>query len=583
MNKRDLLEARANHVRFFVGYRDLFDANPTVEQLAKLLAPYNATAALRFVTGMNTFVCIAPDATRDYRTEQIQLAKAFFDDDLLRRLGESPFAHDDNHFIFHRHQQLYLARAIFQNCSPDQGKPVGVDGRRDLALACLIVNDLLGTQAWSRPPNDADEMLLIAAFEVMPYIEMGSDHHAQDVTGRAVQLWIDLPARLATSRRLNRVDIGRLFADRFGLQLATFLRVLFVTYAKFVNDKEESPLRSDAFTIQVRQFDHTRYSEHDVRSALEILSRPIDELRPANSGQTAQRIHTDFADLQRHPLVKLGTDLYGMFDLELILKFLTHGVWMCVEEAIGTDNRAGRDRFRELFGQVFERYCNDVWRHVYTDLPHGHSLVTPARFQSGAEVCDVFVDGRDAWIACEAKGVLINPNIKHGRDLDAAIREIHSKFVGRDESGKRKAVKQLAHSIKKLLGGERMTTLSVEISAIENIYPVIICYDVAVGGQVLSQYLDREFRKSLSKPPRLRPVVRPLTMLTVADIEFYSAVGKRLKLQHLLAQYRNQPPFVTFRNFLATRHKESVREDEAYTVVNLEAFHSQIAAEDFVV
>jgi hypothetical protein len=205
-------------------------------------------------------------------------------------------------------------------------------------------------------------------------------------------------------------------------------------------------------------------------------------------------------------------------------------------------------------------------------------------FDSTAEVCDAFIDAEDSWILMEFKGVLFTTRARYVRDTTILKKEIESKFIGRDNTKKndvkneRKGVKQLAHSIKRLIDGDKPTGGDLDISNCKRIYPVLVVYDTSVSGKFLSDFLDDILKRELGILPNLLPKVMPLSVLSVVDLEAFTAIGRKRELTQLLASYRERSsPFISFKDHSFKENERHINVNETYSSQNFNLLHTDIS------
>jgi hypothetical protein len=436
--------------------------------------------------------------------------------------------------------------------------------------ACLMVNDLIGP---SESDVEAEDSSLGAYSIFLPLTEFAVDRHFFDIIGRAVQLWLHIPQEPNIKNAKNSIDFDAVFFDAYGVHLEVFLKIIYVIFSRCSNIK---PMEKDVhtrFAIEPEKgFHGLDFTEAEITNAIKVLSCPLKEI-----GDRLYEHHTvskryDFTALQCYPLIEVEDGVHVVYDKDFLLKFATHGIWWRIEDALPEEQK---DRFKSFFGEIFEVYIGRLMKHTYDNLSglFDHKLLANPMFDSSTEVCDALVNAEDNWVVIEAKGVLLTTRAKYANDLPALKRELDTKFIATPR-GDRKAVKQLANSIKKLIDGAKPVRGELNITRCRGIYPVIIAYDTAVCGKYLASYLNETLKKELGTLPKTAPVVFPLTVMSVTDAEAFSTVGRRLQLPHLLASYRMYTmPNELFKNHIISDKWDSVRVEESYSAVNYRLLH----------
>ncbi len=435
----------------------------------------------------------------------------------------------------------------------------------DFAAACLIVNGLLDSDknesVNERAKLPEAERFLHVAADMAAIVELNSDSEPLDTFARATELWLNLEGSLKGGNRFNA-----LFHEKYGVTIDDVLRVLTWVYARTYGKQSSTAAPWHNFVInETKYFDNLKYGKDVVQKVLHLVSCRREEAGNMIVDRVNRSSKTDFSFLQRYPLIQVTETEYIFCDVSMLVKFAIYGIWMCIEEAIDDNAKMS---FREAFGHLFENYCCNILRHSYEHLSRtlaNHRLHLSPKFGPADEVCDALIEADDSIVVIEAKGIYLTPNAKfvgvsHLRTF------LDSKLIGKDQNGSRKGVLQLKHNCSRILDGCPMTNISIDLAGVRNIYPVIVVPDPAMAGRLVSTYLNASFAVQQNSS---RTAVRPLTVLTITDLEMFTSVGRRLSLAQLLAAYRSYAdafdPLMSFRNFLILSRQSYIRKKEAYT------------------
>lgn len=557
----------------YVTHEEVFGGRATISDLIQVLARLNINDVIRTVSLMNNTYCTRLRVAAKFKKIQRALVRDIFSEPNREKIEASVFGTDADYILFHRQQQLYLLRVALTACASQGGMEWNSDALDEFGLACLMVNDLLG------PEDDREyEGSFLGAYAAfLPLGELVVDREIFDIIGRAVQLWIDIPEEDALKQSKTYIDFNQVFHEHYGVDIREFLQVVYLLYAQAEMGVQPNGEASGLFVVnRTCFFKALDVSEETTSKCLAIISRPTKEFgNYVNNHSTISRQH-DFTALQRYPLIEVEDGMYVIYDKKFLLKFATHGIWWRIEEAL---TKPKRDDFRSFFGNVFSTYIARALHYVYDNLgkSFSHRLFIEPMFDSTAEVCDALIDANESWVIMEAKGVILTTRAKYSDDFSALKQDIDSKFIGQ---GAPKGVRQLAHSIKKLVAGQK-PKIDADFSRCREIYPVLVAYDSSASGKFLSMYLDEELRKELAKEPNAlptnAPVVRPLTVLSVADIEAFTSIGRRIQLPHLLTKYRmNSKPMEFLQQFIVMEYKSYLKIEESFSMQNYRKLHDSM-------
>ena len=165
-------------------------------------------------------------------------------------------------------------------------------------------------------------------------------------------------------------------------------------------------------------------------------------------------------------------------------------------------NAAERKRFLNYWGDIFERYVQDLLTHYYT------SQAPVNRTYPGDGQVDALLRVGDDLIVFEVKAGFLRDEAKGSRDpeiIDAAMRR---KYVT-DDAGKGVGVRQLAATAAALFAGK-----VPGVKATGRIYPILVGEDPILQTPAVNTYLNDIFREEITDDR-----VCPLTVMLVDELE----------------------------------------------------------------
>jgi hypothetical protein len=567
----------ADNVYLYVTHQEVMGKSATINQLTGLLAQLNIHDVIRTIAAINNLYSPTPaKSITQIRSEQIWLAKQLFPKEILEKFNASPFGRDNTIALFHHQQQLYLLREALTSCQHDGGLPWETTAHHIFGNACLMVNDLLGRKT-PIEPKDGNVTL---AHMIIPNLEISADHEPVSLIGRAVQLWINIPEEESLKRYSDHIDFKQVFRDAYHIDLEAFLRVLFVIFAQAFRDDTDYNQPWAHFVINLEKtFENTQYDKDTLRRAMKVISSPLAEFGAYIHEQPTQSVRHDFTSLQRYPGIEVEDGIYVIYDRMLLLRFFTAGIWWRIHDALPVEKQGD---FKSFFGKVFEMYVGRVLSHVCNAVRSKvkHNLILNPRFNASTEVCDALLIYDDTWILVESKAVLFTPRAKYIDDSSEFQRQLDERLFGKPEDKKNKGISQLAHSIRKLAGGEKVMNTDLDFAKAKNVYMVIVSYDIAATGKFTAAYLDKKMRDTFGELPPNCPNVLPLIIIGPTDLEAFTSIGQRNPLHHLLASYRhNALPLTSFKDHMFAVRQRDINIDETFSLDNYHAIHESVVAD----
>lgn len=212
---------------------------------------------------------------------------------------------------------------------------------------------------------------------------------------------------------------------------------------------------------------------------------------------------TDVVVLREHPIVRVSRSKFLVLDSQLVAELVASQMyWMIFNELTGHQ----RERFRELWGRLFELYLTELLAHYYP--PTSQMLRSDVPYKAGQ--IDALLDLGEIVVVFEFKASLLLRDAKFSRDAVQFEAEVKRKFI-ENERGNPKALRQLATSAMAIAAGQVHTAMTPR-----RIFPVLIADEATFQAPGMNEYLNRLFRPLLKSDADR---IRPLTVMTVEEFE----------------------------------------------------------------
>ena len=213
---------------------------------------------------------------------------------------------------------------------------------------------------------------------------------------------------------------------------------------------------------------------------------------------------TDTVVLRQNPVIALPDDKFLVLDRHFVCEMVSSGLyWQIFETLEGSE----RERFRELWGRLFELYVFDLLGHYYPAM--SQMLRVDAAYADGQ--IDALLDLGDVVIVFEVKASLLLRNARFSRDPKIFEQEIRKKFV-ETSTRKAKALRQLANAASAIARGTVETATQPR-----RIFPVLVADEASLQSLGVNQYLNELFAPLIAA--ETREVVAPLTVMAIEELE----------------------------------------------------------------
>lgn len=231
-----------------------------------------------------------------------------------------------------------------------------------------------------------------------------------------------------------------------------------------------------------------------------VRLRSAADLRTYLSSDSAA---TDVVVLREHPIVRVNRSTFLVLDSQLVAELVASQMYWMIFKAL-TGQR--RERFRELWGRLFELYLTELLAHYYP--PASQMLQTDVSYNTGQ--IDALLDLGEIVIVFEFKASLLLRDAKFSRDPVSFEAEVRRKFI-ENQRGNPKALRQLATSAMAIADRRVPTAMTPR-----RIFPVLVADEAAFQAPGMNDYLNRIFRPLINSDADR---IRPLTVMTAEEIE----------------------------------------------------------------
>jgi len=414
--------------------------------------------------------------------------------------------------------------------------------------------------------------------------------------------------RMAARGRFRFSDGGSI-AERFlkltGLRLKDYLLMIFAVYVNYQGiARQEGAIKQliddpGKFNVGVDLlFSQMRFSAEERRAFFRQTSIDVDGLveacRTVRSRFPLMQQY-DFTALRTYPLVytREQEDIATCLDASFLAEKISTGVYYTIklplEEATRRPPEDGDEsvskiaandhlNFLGYWGSAFEIYVNDRLR----DAPGLRRLYASPHYdepplKSDAEAFDAVLDYGKALVVFEHKGKYLELGAKYSGNRELFLADLKSKKrIG-------KAVYQFANNLQLVFNsepkGERLTFHErdeagkpvkrfglKDIDRVKRIYPVIVHQDFSLRLNCVNLIMNDFFREEIEQRKVDQDLVRPLTMISIEDLEVLIPYLAAIPLPNILDEYaKYDDPLMTFGKFLRwfrKKRRTKVRRNE---------------------
>ena len=591
-------------------YSEIEERHPNETEVIELMSRLNRKRAFLFLTMINTLICLYERDDTTLRKVQSAFFNSLTDEELFRKI-RIKFWSDDmaTRPLFFRKQILTLMKYCLEY-SPEEGGfdlSDGQKGRHDLGIAALMMSDLVETEADRQAldfstddPQDVQRAREVFSAQMMPSMEL--ENHPEIIASfvRNNEYFQILKGYAEEGKPLfsNGADLNQKFQELAGINLDDFLQLTTITclyYLKTVGAKKPEDIINDPSMLNVRIdeiFSKMDYSQDTVnaffRQTTASIEEIVDELKKHKATIQLPE-HYDFTVFRRYPLVftRESRDIATCLDASFLAEKTANGVYFTIHNALKENATNSRDaekdhkKFMGLWGNAFEDYVNDRIKDGRHSIDFREYYLStyftdpPTKGKSDYSAFDAVIDMKSSLIVMEHKGKFASLPIRYSGERDILLNELKRiDLVGG-------AISQIAtnlgymfntdvnakrHTISAKENGREKTYQLREINRVSRIYPVIVHQDYILrlsGANIIARQM---FEEEVLKQSISHKIVRPLTLLTVEDLEALIPYLKIKALPFILESYFRSAIFYdTFSNFwirFKRKHHISHRKNE---------------------
>jgi hypothetical protein len=597
-------------------YSDLTGQRPTAAEVDAILARFDRRPTFLMLAQINALLSFREKEEEPATRVQGMLFKELADTELFR-LAQKKFGRTKmfERPLFHRQQLLALMRRLLV-IAPDGGElnpnsPTAKEARHALGRAAAMMNDLTSTDEQAAKlstegaTGDSERIHDELFAQLLPSFELTNPPDAPRAFVRNDEYFKIFE---------RNVDVypfsgGRTLFDVFGkltaLDLRRYLMLLYCIYAyyeteandldSFINDPSKLNVSKDT------TFSKLDVSREEVDAIFALTAADMEELsegaREAAASSTLRQFY-GFAEFRRRPMVYTTDEkrLATVIDMGFLVEKVSTGVYHTILSSLeGGGKELEHDRLnflRRYWGDVFETYVNDRLNDAAPRL-RGALYLSPLyelpKHKKDRQAFDAAIDYGRAVVLMEHKGKYLRMEAKYAEDRDALVEDLNKRFGH--------GVRQLAENIETVFDedvsqrgqftergshGEAVRRFAPDDSKrIKAVYPVIIVQDFSLRLGFANRWLRNLFDAEIGKRKVDQGLVRPLSLLTVEDLEKILPYLDALPLDEILDEYTQQhEPLYSFEHiFNALRARKGIqRREDKYFLTKLADLHEEIKA-----
>lgn len=606
-----LAPSKPQNMKLPIYYSDLKDRVPSEVEINELISSFVRRPTFFMLAMLNIFLSFYEKDREAFTYIQGFYFTNLVDDELLdlakkrfgrEQMGERP--------MFHRQQMLVLVKKLL-SLAGEGGRynpnDIGIkDAKYALGRVALMTNDLLNSEEKALKlaeqegaENDKQRRYEELVTQMLPIYELSNPPEVIPGLVRSAEYFRIFDRKAKEGGFVLRG--GDSVADRFlkltGLSLDNYLQMILCVYLNY-----EAKARQDGavktlienpreFNIGVDSiFGKIRFSAEESKAFFRQTTASVDDIAKAcqivRSGSPLMQEY-DFTGLRTYPLVytRAENDIVTCIDLSFLAEKLSTGVYYNIKQPLEEkakqletegDEEGARDAakdhsdFLSYWGGAFDIYVNDRLREAkyaggQNFLANPYYDDPPAK--ADREVFDAVLDFGETLVVFEHKGKYLELGAKYSGDRELLLADLKSdKRIG-------KGVYQFAENLewvfdnrpnaKRLtfherdVEGRRVKTVGLEdIARIKRIYPVLVHQDFSLRlngvGVIMREFLNGQ----LAERAVARDLVRPLSLMSVQDLEILLPYLSDVSLLDVLEDYSSHDdPLTTFEIIFANFRK----------------------------
>jgi hypothetical protein len=509
--------------------------------------------------------------------------------------------------VFHRQQMLLLMKKVLLSAGEEGRDPNQVqEWKYALGKLALMTNNLLDTEDGAKRleqqesmEGDRERVYEEFCTQMLPNYELTNPPDELMAFVRNAEYFL-IFERKATQREFVFSN-GDSLADRFhkltGLKLKDYLLLIYIIYLNyqglakqddairlFINEPARFNIGVDIIFAKMRLTADERRAFF--RQTATDFRSMVDDCQTTRA-KTALLQQYDFTAFRTHPLVytreeeDIVTCIDSAFLAEKVSTGIYHTVKKSLEDGAKESEVARRDHnnFLAYWGSVFEIYANDRLREVrspglkrFYDSPYYDNPPSG----NDTQAFDAVLDYGNALVVIEHKGKYLELGAKYSGQRELLLADLKSKNrIG-------KGVYQLADNIQLVFNndpngrhtfhergdpGQPVKQFGLrEISRVQRIYPVIIHQDFSLRLNGVNQIMSKFFNTEIEQRQVDLTLLRPLSLLTIEDLEVIIPYLVAIPLPDILEEYaKYDDPLLTFERMfkgLCFKRRTALRDNQ---------------------
>lgn len=508
----------------YVTWEELYSKRPTKEEILEELRHLDRLHSVILLSRINAHLFLDGNRRSSEETNALQrfLIGAFFDDNTLSHAKEKlGNAHPDFRRAFHIPQVLALLKDTVTGAAETGGIRPDVDKEARYSLGrCLIkTSDLLMTPEMSRliekaRRSDSVKNMLAIQLQGGSAFEINNPPPLKSSVVRSDIMFSEVMPRVKSP-----LNVGTEFVRQTGLDLNTYLDMLFGVIAHYLSKKQQQLIEDPGLAvINPNTFFGKEVSPDHARRFWEMESASLEELKPELQEKAGLQPHQDFTVFRRRPFVRIGADTVVCLNPGFVQEKLEVGLFWSIVNHLSNDE--DRKRMFDSWGQAFQEYVNHLLAtSVHKDSEKHIPFPNFAGKKHRHEAFDAIVTCGKVCIVIESKGGFLSASAKYAEDNEKFLGDLDLKFGAQPGGG----VEQLVRKIAQIFAAqesERREIEGLDISSVEVVVPVLVVQDLFVASPFTAPWLAKLFRDNMRKKALMKKVVwTGLVLMDIGELE----------------------------------------------------------------
>ncbi len=556
-------------------YSDLTGKFPEEAELTEIIRGFNKKQTFFMLCALNTLVSFFAHEFEDSIAIERFLQGNFIEPELIKVIdqkleGESVLQHP----LFHRQMLLSLQRCVLlegaDNGGRDPNPKPNREDRQMLGRACLMMNNLLFPREQeerlknSGAPGEDERIHAELFAQWLPTAEVLNPPDPVHSVVRHLEY-----ARIFDERySAYAFGEGRTLSQRFqeltGIELKKFFIFLFNFDLYYRSHTRDELIGNMAlFNVDIKTvFGKLKITGAEVQAFFNLLTSDVAGLKAAfinvPDAERSAQPQFDVRPFRASPLAYRNDEhtIVTCADPAFLQEKISSGAYHTILRALEVDaevrnerDEADRKKFlKQYWGEVFEIYLNTRLRELYP-LGLNRFYASPKwdspRVQRNNEAFDGFLDYGDAVIAMEYKGKYLSLTAKYSGDRKLLLADLNERFG--------KAARQLAQGSETVFNrdlqqrhgfsqrdqnNQPVVSYTVDFSqAVRRVYPVVVVQDPAMRIGFANREIQKLFAAEIKTKAVDQDLIKPLTLLTIEDLEYLVAYLGEVTFTEMLDEY----------------------------------------------